>query len=44
MQRKNVTLSLDKNIYEQYKEYCEKNAIALSKSIEVFMGKKIRSK
>jgi hypothetical protein len=44
MVRKNVTLSLDEDIYEKYKEYCEKNAVALSKSIEVFMNEKIREK
>ena len=37
MGQKNVTLSLDDGIYEKYKEYCKKNAVALSRSIEVFM-------
>ncbi|MBL7148294.1 MAG: hypothetical protein ISS82_05705 [Nanoarchaeota archaeon] len=42
MTQKNVTLSLDDNIYERYKEFCRKNAIALSRSIEVFMEEKIK--
>ena len=40
MAQKNVTLSLDENIYDNYKEFCKKNAIALSRSIEVFMEAK----
>ena len=42
MAQKNVTLSLDENIYDNYKEFCKKNAIALSRSIEVFMETKSR--
>jgi len=42
MAQKNVTLSLDENIYDNYKEFCKKNAIALSRSIEVFMQDKIK--
>ncbi len=40
MAQKNVTLSLDENIYDNYKDFCKKNAIALSRSIEVFMEAK----
>ena len=32
MVQKNVTLSLDENVYDHYKEFCKKNAIALSRS------------
>jgi len=42
MTQKNVTLSLDENIYEKYKEFCKKNAIALSRSIEVFMEERMK--
>ena len=41
MAQKNVTLSLDEDIYDNYKEFCTKNAIALSRSIDVFMEEKI---
>lgn len=44
MAQKNVTLSLDENIYDRYKEFCRKNAIALSRSIEVFMDEKMNNK
>ena len=40
MAQKNVTLSLDEETYEKYKEFCKKNAVALSRSIEVFMEDK----
>jgi hypothetical protein len=42
MTQKNVTLSLDDSIYEKYKEFCKKNAIALSRSIEVFMEQRTK--
>jgi len=44
MPRKNVTLSLEESVYEKYQEYCTKNAIALSRSIELFMVKKMEEK
>ena len=43
MVQKNVTLSLDEETYEDYKDFCKKNAIALSRSIEVFMEEKIKN-
>ena len=42
MAQKNVTLSLDEETYEEYKDFCKKNAIALSRSIEVFMEEKMK--
>jgi len=39
----NVTLSIDKDVYEKYREYCKENAIALSRSIEKFMENKMAS-
>ena len=41
MTQKNVTLSLEKNIYKDYKEFCKNKAIALSRSIENFMKETI---
>ena len=43
MVQKNVTLSLDGDTYEKYKEFCKKNAVALSRSIEVFMEETTRN-
>ena len=42
MVQKNVTLSLDEGVYEKYREYCKKNAVALSRSIEVFMEERVK--
>jgi len=42
MVQKNVTLSLDEKTYEKYREFCKKNAVALSRSIEVFMEEKTK--
>ncbi|MDP3026096.1 MAG: hypothetical protein Q8N63_00160 [Nanoarchaeota archaeon] len=44
MAQKNVTLSVDEEIYENYKEFCKKNAVALSRSIEMFMEEKMEEK
>lgn len=44
MGQKNVTLSVNEKIYEDYREFCKKNAIALSRSIEVFMEDKMKKK
>ena len=43
MAQKNVTLSLDESVYEKYKDFCKKNAVALSKSIEIFIQEKMRN-
>ena len=43
MAQKNVTLSLDENIYDNYKEFCKKNAIALSRSVENFMKEQMEN-
>ncbi|MBU0979192.1 MAG: hypothetical protein KJ709_00165 [Nanoarchaeota archaeon] len=44
MARQNVTLSLDRDIYEKYKNFCQKKAIALSRSVELFMEERINEK
>ena len=36
-----VTLSIDSKTYKEFQEYCEKNAIMLSKKIELFMKKEL---
>lgn len=41
MSKVNVTLRIEKNVYEKYKIFCSDNAIALSKSVENFMAEKI---
>ena len=41
MAKISVTLSLDANVYKKYREYCLQNAIALSRSVEMFMEDQI---
>ena len=40
--KKNVTLSIDEEIYNKYKEYCRYNAISLSRSVEIFMSTRVQ--
>jgi antitoxin component of RelBE/YafQ-DinJ toxin-antitoxin module len=35
--QKKVTLSVDEKIYKEFQDICDKNAIMLSKRIELFM-------
>jgi len=35
--KKKVTLSLDSKTYDEFHEYCENNAIMLSKKIEIWV-------
>ena len=41
MTNKKVTLSIDFKTYSEFQRYCEENAIMLSKSIEIYMKKKL---
>ncbi|MFH1641463.1 MAG: hypothetical protein ABIC04_01030 [Nanoarchaeota archaeon] len=41
MVKKKVTLSIDSKVYDNYRKYCEENAIMLSKKIELFMKKEV---
>jgi len=36
-QKKKVTLSIDSATYDAFQQYCDENAIMLSKRIELFM-------
>ena len=40
--KKKVTLSVDASIYGKFQKYCEKNAIMLSKRIEIFMDELVK--
>lgn len=44
MTKKKVTLSIDDKIYDKYKDHCEKNALMLSKKVELFMEKELKEK
>lgn len=44
MGKRKVTLSLDSKVYEDFKKYCDTNAIMLSKSIELFIKNIMKKK
>lgn len=39
MSKKNVTLRIDEDIYDNYKEYCDRNGLSISVSVEKFMSR-----
>jgi hypothetical protein len=41
MGRKTVALSLDEDIYEDYKKFCEENSTIISRKVETFMKKEL---
>jgi len=40
--KKRVTLFVNSEIYEKYKQYCEKNGLILSKRFEIFMENELK--
>ena len=42
MGRKTVALSLDEEIYENYRDYCEKHSMILSRKVEKFMEEELK--
>lgn len=42
MTNKRITLSVDAEIYEKYREYCEKKGLIISKQIENFMREELK--
>ena len=42
MGRKTVALSLDEEVYDSYKQYCEDNSIILSRKVETFMKDELK--
>ena len=42
MGRKTVALSLDEDIYNYYKKFCEKNSMILSRKIDQFMKDELK--
>ena len=44
MGKKTISLSVDKETYEQYKKYCEEKGIILSKQFENFIKKELEKR
>ena len=41
MGKKTVSLSIDEEVYEKYRKYCEEKGIIISKQVELFMQKEL---
>ena len=44
MVKKKVTLSIESKVYDDFKDYCEKNAVMLSKKVELTMKEIMKNK
>lgn len=44
MGKKRVTLFVESEIYDKFKEYCDKNGLVLSKRFERFMEGELKNK
>ncbi len=42
MAKKTVSLSVEEEIYEEYRRYCEQKGIILSKQFENFMAEELK--
>jgi hypothetical protein len=42
--KKKVTLSIEDKTYKEFQEYCEKNAIMLSRKIEIWIEEFLKEK
>lgn len=42
MGRKTVALSVNAELYDRYKKYCEENSIILSRKFDEFMKKELK--
>jgi hypothetical protein len=44
MSKKTVALSIEEQVYNKYRAYCEKKGIILSKQVENFMEEELKKK
>lgn len=42
MEDKNITLKLNFNIYEKYREFCKNKGLLVSRQIEIFMENQMK--
>ena len=42
-EKQKVTLSIDSEVYNQFRKYCEENAIMLSKKVELWMSAELKA-
>lgn len=44
MGKKRVTLFVDSDTYDEFKEFCDKNGLVLSKRFEMFMEEELKKR
>ena len=44
MTKKRVTLFVEADVYDKFKEFCDKNGLVLSKKFEMFMEGELKKK
>jgi len=42
MESKNITLRVNSEVYEQYKEYCKKKGLLISRQVEIMMEEQLK--
>ena len=42
MESKNITLRVNSQLYDVYKELCKKKGLLISRQFEIMMGKKLK--
>ena len=42
MSSKNITLRVNLELYEKYKQYCKKNGLVVSRQLEIMMEERIK--
>jgi len=42
MVKQKVSMTLDKNVYEQFKNYCQKNGMKVSTKVELLMKEALK--
>lgn len=42
MGSKNITLKVDEDLYNAYKEYCKKKGLVISRQFEIFAEKQLK--
>jgi len=44
METKNITLKVNSDLYDKYREYCKKKGLIVSRQFEIMIEKQLREK
>ncbi len=42
MESKNITLRVNSELYDKYREFCKKNGLLMSRQVEIMMEEKLK--